>query len=166
MAIACLCMLQVGNTNPYAHWTWTFNTDKNGTANNCTKALAAQKYDQWSGLDPTNVTQQDDQALYQNTTGTDLKYGWVVTSCASTMAYICQVPSSIFPCMPPPASPPPPPQPPSPPSPPMTTRCEHLCSAALGCAGLGWAGLGWASGRAILLFAKNAVIELRVASAG
>ncbi len=115
----------MGNGNPYAHWTWTFNTDKNGTANNCTKASGAVKYDQFYGLDPTNVTQQNDQALYLTTAGSDLKYGWVVSSCTTTMGFICQVPSTIFPCLPPPASPPPPPLPPSPPSPPMATRCEQ-----------------------------------------
>jgi hypothetical protein len=119
------CAVQVGNSNPYAHWTWTFNTDKNGTANNCTKASGTVKYDQFYGLDPTNTTQQNDQALYLTNAGTDLKYGWVVTSCTTSLAYICQVPSTIFPCHPPPASPPPPPQPPSPPSPPMGTTCER-----------------------------------------
>jgi hypothetical protein len=124
---------QVGNANPYAHWTSTFNTDKNGTANNCTKASDAAKYDQFYGLDPTNVTQQNDAALYLTTAGTDLKYGWVVTSCTTTMGFICQVPSTIFPCYPPPASPPPPPSPPSPPSPPMGTKCGFTSGMFAAC---------------------------------
>ena len=106
--------------------TWTFNTDKAGAGNNCTKASAAVKYDQFFGLDPSNATQMNDQTLYQVAAGTDFKYGWVVSDCTTTLPFICQVPSTIFPCYPPPSSPPPPPSPPSPPSPPLATKCE-LC---------------------------------------
>jgi hypothetical protein len=109
--------------------TSTFNADKAGAANNCTKASAAVKYDQFFGLDPSNATQMADAALYQVAAGTDLKYGWLVTDCTATLPFICQVPSTIFPCYPPPSSPPPPPQPPSPPSPPMSTKCEQARTA-------------------------------------
>jgi hypothetical protein len=73
----------------------------------------------------------DNQALYQVAAGTDLKYGWVVSDCTATLPFICQVPSSIFPCYPPPGSPPPPPRPPSPPSPPMSSKCEQTARTPL-----------------------------------
>jgi hypothetical protein len=50
-----------------------FNTNKAGAANNCTMAAGDAKYDQFYGLNATNTTQQNDQALYLNATGTDLK---------------------------------------------------------------------------------------------
>ena len=111
---------------PLPRRTWTFNTDRLVAANNCTKASAGAKYDQFFGLDPSNATQMDTQALYQVAAGTDLKHGWVVADGGATLLpFVCRVPSTIFPCYPPPGSPPPPPSPPSPPSPPMTTKCER-----------------------------------------
>jgi hypothetical protein len=36
-------------------------------------ATDSAKYDQFYGLNATNTTQQNDQSLYSNATGTDLK---------------------------------------------------------------------------------------------
>jgi hypothetical protein len=55
------------------HRSWKFNTAKAGNASNCTLASSLTTYDQFFGLNATNTTQQNDQALYLNATGTDLK---------------------------------------------------------------------------------------------
>jgi hypothetical protein len=50
--------------------------------------------------------------------------------CTSSFLYVCKIPTTAFPCIPPPSPQPPPPAPPSPPSPPAADTCELSRAAA------------------------------------
>jgi hypothetical protein len=114
----------VSNVDDYAHWSWMHpGNSSNTSTNNCAYASNQYQYDFFNG-DNQNASQTNTSSFFQ-TSSADLKNGWTATACSAQYAYVCMMPSSVFPCGPPPRPPPPPPSPPVPPSPPLPASCEH-----------------------------------------
>jgi hypothetical protein len=118
----------VSNVDDYAHWSWMHpgNSSANST-NSCVYASNQYQYDFFNG-DNQNVSQTNTSSFFQ-TISADLKNGWTATACSAQYTYVCMMPSSVFPCGPPPSPPPPPPSPPVPPSPPLPASCGQPTEA-------------------------------------
>jgi hypothetical protein len=116
-------VLQSVSQDPYAHWAWNFNAAAKSSGYDCVLAFASYSYDLFLGKD----SDASDQLQYMTVpSNSDRKYGWGPYACSMPAEYICEVPASAYPCLPPPMPPPPPPQPPSPPSPPLPPSCKCL----------------------------------------
>jgi hypothetical protein len=124
----------VSNTDTYAHWSWQHPTAAATAGKDCAYASNAFQYDFFTG-DNQNATQARTQSFFQTTGTRDLKNGWTATSCSGGdfdgLPAVCIIPTSYYPCSPPPSPPPPPPRPPSPPSPPQPASCEHHITNAV-----------------------------------
>jgi hypothetical protein len=123
---------QVPSTSPYAHWSW-YQYGHNASSDpllNCVSAWGDLAYEDFYG-DASSATQLSSVIHYQISSGAALKHGWTPATCNSVLPYICQLPTALFPCYPPPSPPTPPPQPPSPPSPPAPPSCEWLLGTAV-----------------------------------
>lgn len=98
------------------------------TGGNCAAASYTHRYTYFFGnprIDMQNV------AFYDQTSTDNGPYGWVVRACTVSLPFICKIPTTAFPCNPPPSPAPPPPEPPSPPSPPRRASCKWPGSALL-----------------------------------
>ncbi len=85
---------------------------------------ALRRYDLYLG-DGT-AERQADPLMYASASSIgDRKYGWVPFPCIQSLASLCEVPASSYPCQPPPSPPPLPPSPPPPPYPPAPPSCER-----------------------------------------
>jgi hypothetical protein len=119
---------QTISEDPYSHWAWNFNAAARTQGYDCVLAYASYSYDLFLGTDSRIA----EQSLYMTAAGnTDRKYGWGPYMCSTPAEYICEVPASSYPCLPPPNPPPPPPQPPSPPAPPLPPSCEPAGPACM-----------------------------------
>jgi hypothetical protein len=83
--------------------------------NLCVNASRTHRYNTFMGNNSI-AAHLSDPSQYL-TSGTDLAYGWITSSCSQLNNYICALPLSAFTCYPPPSPPKPPPVPPKPPAP-------------------------------------------------
>jgi hypothetical protein len=116
---------QEPSASPYAHWSWYqygFAASQDPLLN-CVTAWGDLAYETFYG-DTNDTLQLGSIIFYQTAAGSVLKHGWTPSTCNTTLPFICQLPTALFPCYPPPSPPAPPPQPPSPPSPPAPPTCE------------------------------------------
>jgi hypothetical protein len=95
------------NNNPYAHWSWTFLSNRfTNPSHGVYAALSGEAYDNYTGgLTYGALTTSSN---YKTLTGQN-KFGWTVVANTTTYQTICEVPVSAFPC--PAMSPSPPPGP-------------------------------------------------------
>ncbi len=99
---------------------WYFQFTLTTKGYDCVYAGADLAYDIYLGADTVDDYTNSLNYL-QNEAN---KNGWNLGTCGLKYAFVCEAPSSVFPCYPPPSPPSPPPLPPSPPSPPMPPTCE------------------------------------------
>lgn len=112
---------------PYRHWGWSFAADSAAASNNCGLAVNALAYSYYLGDGRPGSTSS---AGMYSSRGEDRVYGWTAAACSALQPFICEVPATAYPCMPPPSPPMPPPRPPSPPTPPLSSKCELACPLA------------------------------------
>jgi hypothetical protein len=110
------------STTPYAHWGWYYPFLTGSPSYDCVYASEPLAYDIYLGGSSRDDTTNSLNFL----TNEANKAGWNLGLCTLRYYFICEAPSSVFPCFPPPSPPTPPPSPPSPPSPPMPPTCEQL----------------------------------------
>jgi hypothetical protein len=108
------------SASPYTHWSWYYPFTVNSKGYDCVVAASDLGYDVYLGAD-TKDDYTNSLNYLQNEAN---KSGWNLATCSLKYFYICEAPSTVFPCYPPPSPPSPPPLPPSPPSPPMPPTCE------------------------------------------
>ncbi len=114
------------SAEPYTHWAWYYPFTVASKGYDCVYASADLAYDIYLAGD-----NKDDYTNSLNYLQNDAsKNGWNLGTCSIKYYYICEAPSTVFPCYPPPNPPSPPPLPPSPPSPPMPPTCERHCGHA------------------------------------
>ncbi len=120
----------VSNDNPYAHWDFNYLKTASQPAHLCAIAASDTSYDLFLG----SLAQVNDSRYYTRQAGNmDRKYGWRLQPCPSLLAYICEIPPSMFGCSPPPLPPPSPPSPPPPPAPPAPPTCAPAYNKTFFC---------------------------------
>ncbi len=107
------------NAPSYAHWSWFHALAANGTVNyDCVIAQQAFRYERYIG-NSSDARQLADSRFYNtDPRNKELAYGWNAYPCGARLHFVCEVPTSVFPCFPPPKPPLTPGAPPPPPSPP------------------------------------------------
>jgi hypothetical protein len=118
-------MPQAASNSPYAHWSWRQAVAATQRGFDCVIAQRQFAYDIYMGdATPKQLASVDYYAV-NDSIYVALKYGWNAQACNANHAYVCQVPTALFPCYPPPSPTPPPPSPPPPPRPPTPPSGER-----------------------------------------
>jgi hypothetical protein len=122
--------MEVSNEAPYAHWDQLFLRTASQPSYLCGVVAADTAYDLFIG----GLQQVNDSRYYTRQAGNaDRRYGWRLTPCTTLAPFICEVPQSMYPCMPPPSPPPSPPSPPPPPAPPAPPTCAPAYNKTFFC---------------------------------
>jgi hypothetical protein len=109
---------QGASNSPYAHWSWRQAVAAAQHGFDCVIAQGQFAYDIYMGDATARQLANVDYYATNDPIYVSLKFGWNAQKCNASYAYMCQVPTSLFPCYPPPSPTPPPPAPPPPPMPP------------------------------------------------
>ena len=118
-------MPQAASNSPYAHWSWRQAVAATQQGFDCVIAQGQFAYDIYMGdATPKQLASVDYYAV-NDPIYVALKYGWNAQACNASHAYVCQVPTALFPCYPPPSPSPPPPSPPDAPLPPGPPGCRE-----------------------------------------